>query len=125
MVEEFGQHADAGGNHGNFVEVFVPEAEIDPLDIIVKTEQDPITLDDLAVAELNLALNDSSDIEKEDNPTYNDDNDEQEEIIFEGEVPRPIWSTDDLIVKHEDDIVSGNLAFAIRVCVFLHYQINY
>lgn len=100
------------------IEVYVPEAEIDPLEIEIKIEADPVELDDQAEAELNQALDDqSSDIGIVDQTMSDCGNDEDDENIFSGEVPKPIWSTENCLVKHEDDFVSGNLPYATRVCI--------
>lgn len=51
--------------------------------------------------------------------TLGGNNDDDNAIIFIGEVPKPIKCTMDWLMKQENDIISGNLAFAITVSI--HY----
>lgn len=105
--------ADDANELNPLAEALIPYAEIDPFEL----KFDPIPLDEQSEAELNSALEDESNITEHElsanNGTVNDD----DEIIFMGDVPMPAkWCTTDALTKQEDDVISGNLPFATRVC---------
>lgn len=96
--------------------VYVPAAVGNPLDTEMKMEIDPLQLDEQAEAELYLALNDDPSVDEFTAQATSDDNDD-DEIIFSGDVPMP-KRNEIVLTKQEDDCVSGNLPFAAQVRVF-------